>query len=171
MFFSLYFFICMGALKAVVLDDIPDLPLLVDVLVYYTKPVHFLSTLCIIIKCVHKKWQVYDPRTQMVRDTQFLYFNVNDSYYYNMILVDLSYQLWNVYQVDHWIHKHKWRWYIFSWVHGIFLFNPCIILKTLCEEVKMNPMSCYDFQCLVFMTKIDPTNFGGRDHLISAVQC
>ena len=31
-------------------------------------------------------------------------------------------------------------------------------------------MSHYEFWCLFFLAKIDPTNFGGRDHLVSAVQ-
>ena len=48
------------------------------------------------IKCVQKKRQVYDPDTQMVRDTHFLSLNVNDCYNHNMNLVDLSDQLRNL---------------------------------------------------------------------------
>ena len=31
-------------------------------------------------------------------------------------------------------------------------------------------MSNYKFCCLVFLVKIDPTNFDGRNYLVSAVQ-
>ena len=34
----------------------------------------------------------------------------------------------------------------------------------------MKPMSHYEFQRLVYLVKIDPTNLGGRNHLVSMVQ-
>ena len=34
----------------------------------------------------------------------------------------------------------------------------------------MKPMIHYEFRSLVCLANIDPTNFGGRDHLVSAVQ-
>ena len=34
----------------------------------------------------------------------------------------------------------------------------------------MKPMSHYEFRSLVCLEKIDHINFGGRDHLFSAVQ-
>ena len=58
-------------MKAVVLDGVPNLPSIVAVSVYDTKPVHFLSICCDAIKWVHKTRQVYDPETQMVRDAHF----------------------------------------------------------------------------------------------------
>ena len=95
-------------MKAEVPDDIHDLPGLVAVSVYDTKPLHFLSMYCHTIKCVKKTRQLYDHTTHMVRDTYFLRLNVNYSYNYNMNLVYLSDQFRNVYQVDHWIRKYKW---------------------------------------------------------------
>ena len=74
-----------------------DLPGIVDFLVYDTKPVHFILMCCNSIQWVHKKRQVYDPKTQMVRDAQFLRLNGNDSCNYNMNSVYLSVQLRNVY--------------------------------------------------------------------------
>ena len=44
------------------------------------------------------------------------------------------------------------------------------MVKTLCEEGKANPISNYEFWRLVCLANIYPTNFGGRDHLVSVVQ-
>ena len=66
--------------------------------------------------------------------------------------------------------KYKWWWYLSFWGHGQVLVNAYIVYKTLCEEVKVNSMSRYDLWRLVFLSKIDPTHFGGRDHLVSAIQ-
>ena len=106
----------------------------------------------------------------MVRNACLLYFNADDSYHYNMNSVDLTDQLWNVYQVDHWMCKYKWWWYLFFQDHGLVLVNAYIIYKTQCEEVKVKPTSHYEFQRLDCLAKIDPNFFGSRDHLVSAVQ-
>ena len=83
---------------------------------------------------------------------------------------DLSDQLRNVYRVDHWMRKYELRWSLFFWRHGLVLANAYIIYKTLCEEGKVKPMSHYEFRRLVCLTKVDTTHFGGRAHLVSAVQ-
>ena len=88
---------------------------------------------CNVIKWVQKTRQVYDPDTQMVRDVDFLRLDINDSYNYNMISVDLSDQLRNVYQVDHWMGKCKWWWSLFFWLHGLVLVSSYLIYKALCE--------------------------------------
>ena len=113
---------------------------------------------------------MYEPKTKMVRDANFLHLDVNDSYNYNMNLVDLSDQLWNVYRFDHLMRNYKWWWYLLFWGHGLVLVNDDIIYKTLCEEDKMKPMINYEFWHLVCFAKIDPTIFCSRDHLVSAVQ-
>ena len=77
-------------MKATVLDDVPNLTNIVAVLVYDTKPVHFLLMCCDTIKWVHKTCQFYDTESDMVRDDQFLNLNVNNSYNQNMNSVDLS---------------------------------------------------------------------------------
>ena len=64
---------------AVVLGGIPDLPGLISMSVYETKLVHFISVCFNDIKWIQKTWQVYDPKTKMVRDDHFLLFCVNDS--------------------------------------------------------------------------------------------
>ena len=84
-------------MKTAVLDGTPDLPGLVAVSLYDTNPVHFISMCCNSIEWIQKKQQVYDPETKMVRDAHLLRLNVNDSYNYNINLVELRYQLWNVY--------------------------------------------------------------------------
>ena len=64
-------------MNTVVLGGISDLPGLVAVLFYDTKPVQFLSIFFNAIKWVQKTWQVYDQETEMVRDARFLSINVN----------------------------------------------------------------------------------------------
>ena len=108
--------------------------------------------------------------TQMVSDDPFLCLNVNDSYSYKINSVDISDQLWNVYQFDHWMNKYKWWWYILFWGRVLVLVNTYIIYKTLYKKGKVNYMTNYEFWRLVCLVNIDPTNFGGRDHMFSAVQ-
>ena len=64
---------------------------------------------------------------------------------------------------------HEWV-FIHVYTYVLFIVNLYIIYKTPCEEGKVNTMSHYEFWRLVCLAKIDPTNFGGRDHLVSAVQ-
>ena len=78
------------------LDGVPDLPGIVAVSFYDTNLFHFISMCCNSIEWIQKKQQVYDPETKMVRDAHLLRLNVNDSYNYNINLVELRYQLWNV---------------------------------------------------------------------------
>ena len=91
------------------------------------KPVNFLSVCCNTIKLVQKKHQGYELEKEIVRDTHFLRLNFNDSYNHNMTLVDLIDQLQSVYQVDQWMCKCKWLWYLLFWVHGLVLANVYII--------------------------------------------
>ena len=107
----------------------------------------------------------------MVREAHLLRLDVNDSYYYNMNLVEFSDQLWDVYRVDHWMRKYRWWCYLLFWGYGLLLVNAYIIYQTLCEEGKVNSMSHYEFQRLVCLADIEPKCFGGCDHLDSAFQC
>ena len=95
-------------MKSTVIDGILELSVIVAVSVYDTKPVHFLLMCCNAIKWVQKIWQVYKPKTEMVRDAHFLRLNVNDSYNHTTDLVDLSDKIQNVHRVDHWMHNYKW---------------------------------------------------------------
>ena len=65
-------------MKAAVLDGVPDLPGIFVLLVYDIKPVHFFSLCYNAIEWVYKTWQVYDAKTEMVRDAHFLRLNVDD---------------------------------------------------------------------------------------------
>ena len=61
-----------------VIDGVPNLPRLFVVLVYYIKTVHFFSLWYNAIEWVYKIWQVYDAKTEMVRDAHFLCLNIDD---------------------------------------------------------------------------------------------
>ena len=69
------------------IDDIPDLPIPVAVSVYDKNTVHFILMCCNAIEWVQKIRQVYEPKSDMVRDTYFYRLNVNDLYNHNMNLV------------------------------------------------------------------------------------
>ena len=105
--FLFTFFLCRGTVKAAVIYEIPDLTGLIYVLVYETKPVHFLSICYNEIKWIHKTNQVYDPESEIVCDAHLLSLNINKSYNHNINSADLSDQLQNVYQVNHWMRKYK----------------------------------------------------------------
>ena len=120
-------------MKTAVLDCISDLPGLVDVSVYCRKPVHCILVCFNTIKWFYKKRQVYNPKKQMVRDAQFLHFNMNYSYNYKMNSVGLRDYFWNLYQVNHWLCKYTWWWSLLFLVHGLVLANAYIIYKTICE--------------------------------------
>ena len=83
-------------MKTAVLGGVSDLPGIVSVSVYDTKPVHFLSMCYNTIKWVEKTRQVRDTETEMVRDANFFYLNVDGSYNHNMNSVDLIDQLRNL---------------------------------------------------------------------------
>ena len=86
---------------------------------------------------------MYDPETDMVLDAHFLHLNVNNLYNHNINLVEFSNQLLNVYQLDHWMRKYKWWWYLLFWFLDLILVIAYIIYKTLFEEVKVNPINHY----------------------------
>ena len=86
---------------ALCLYVIPDLPSLVYVSVYHTKPVSFILVFCNAIKWVQKTRQVCDPNKKMVCDAHSSHLNVNYSYNYNMKYIYLSDQLCYVYQFGH----------------------------------------------------------------------
>ena len=65
-------------MKSAVLDVVPDLPILVAVSVYDNNSYHFILVCCNTIKWVHKKREVYDNKTEIVHDNQFLYLNLKD---------------------------------------------------------------------------------------------
>ena len=99
---------------------------------------------CDASKWVQKTRQVYDPKTQMVRDAHFFSLNVKDSQNYNTNSVDLSDQIRNVYRVDHCMRKYKWWWSLFFWGHGLSLFDYYNIYKTLCGWGNVNPTINHD---------------------------
>ena len=91
-------------MKAAVLYGVPNLPSIIAALFYDKNTVHFPLMCWNTINWSQKTRQMYDPE-KMVCDAHFLRLHVNDSYNYNMNSFDLSDQIWNVYQVDHWMHK------------------------------------------------------------------
>ena len=120
-------------MKAAVLGGIPYLPGLVAVSFYYTNLVHFLSMCCKSIKWVQESRQLYDPKTQMVRDSHFLNLNVNGSFNYNMNSVELSDKLQSVGQFYHWMCRYNWCLSLLFWFCSLVLVNASIIYNILCE--------------------------------------
>ena len=65
-------------MNAAVLDGVPNLPDIFVVLVNDINPVHFFSLYYNAIEWVYKTSQLYDAKTEMVRDAHFLCLNVDD---------------------------------------------------------------------------------------------
>ena len=101
-----------------VLDGIPGLPGIFCVSFYDTKPINFLLMCCKNIKCIQKTQKVYDPGKKLY---VMLIFYIWMLMIHTM--VHLSDQLWNVYQVDHWMRKYNWWWYLLFWGHDLILVN------------------------------------------------
>ena len=77
-YFSYIFWICGETVNAELLDGIPDPTSIIFLLVYDTNNVHFLWMCCDIIKRVQKTGHVYEPKSEIVCDAQFLHLNIND---------------------------------------------------------------------------------------------
>jgi hypothetical protein len=116
-----------------VLKGDKDMPDLVVVSVYGTKPVHFISTVCDCIEWVLKTKKVWNERKQRMENLRFLRLNVNDDYNKDMNAVDIADQLRNNYRFDHWLRNFKWWWSIFLWVFGVLLVNPYIVYTSVCD--------------------------------------
>ena len=123
---------------------------------YGKNAVHFLLMFCNTVKWVKKSRQVYGPKSDMVRNANFLCLNVNDSYNYNMKSVELSNQPWNLYQVYHWMCKYKWWWYLFFCGHILDLVNAYIIYKKLCKKWQGESHETSWFWASIFLGKDRP---------------
>ena len=103
-FFLFNFFLNRVVLKAAVLGGVLDLPSLVAVSVYDTNHVHFSRCVATPLNGLRKHGKFI---TRNINGTwrSLLCLNVNNACNNNMKSVDLSDQLRDVYQVDHWMHK------------------------------------------------------------------
>ena len=79
-----------GTIKAVVLEGDADIAGLVTASYYDQKPVHFLSTICEVIKWVQCTKHVYCVETEQVEVVRFLHLNINDDYNHDMGNVDIA---------------------------------------------------------------------------------
>ena len=79
-----------GTVKAALLMGDKDVPNLVAVSVYDTKPVHFISTVCECIEWVLKTRRVWNEAKQRMEKLGFLRLNVNDDYNRDMNSVDIA---------------------------------------------------------------------------------
>ena len=82
-----------GTVKAAILEGDADIAGLVTVSYYDQKPVHFLSTICEMIKWIQCTKHVYCVETEHVEVVRFLHLNINDDYNHDMGNVDIADQL------------------------------------------------------------------------------
>ena len=149
---------CRGRTKAAVLMGDKDMPQLLAVSVYDTKPVHFLSTIEESIEWVPKTRQVWNESKQRKTGLQFLRLNINDSYNQDMNAVDIADQLRGNYRFDHWMRNYKWWWSIFNWGYGVLLVNAYTTYKSVMDlnGVPINQrLTHYQFRLAVARVMID----------------
>ena len=65
-----------GTMKAAILEGNPDCPNLIASLVYDTKPVHFLSTVCTGLNWIEKKKKVFNKKVSANIVMSFLCSNI-----------------------------------------------------------------------------------------------
>ena len=112
--------------SSAILEGDADIDSLVTVSYYDQNLVHFLSTICEMIKWVQCTKHVYCVETEQVEVVRFLCLNINDDYNYDMGNVDIADQLRNYYRFDHWMRKRKWWWSLFFWAFGVLLVNAYV---------------------------------------------
>ena len=101
-----------GTVKAAVLEGDPGCPNLVASSIYDTKPVHYLSMVCTILKWVVMERPCFNVETCMVEILRFLRMNTIHEYNNTMRGVDLADQLRGTYCIDKGVRNRKWWWYI-----------------------------------------------------------
>ena len=145
-----------GTVKAAVLEGDGEISGLVAVSYYDQRPVHFLSTICEMIKQVQCTKHVYCVETEQVEEVKFLHLNINDDYDHDMGNVDIADQLRNYYRFDHWMRKQKWWWSLFFWAFGVLLVNAYVCYRHYTISIGKCPMSHYDFHKSITLAWLDP---------------
>jgi hypothetical protein len=151
-----------GTVKAAVLKGDPNCPNLVATSVYDTKPVHFLSTSCDLIRWIIKTREVYCVDTNKLETIRFLRLNINDVYNAGMGHVDGSDQLRNYYRMDHWSRKQKWWWAIYMWGMGVMLVNSYVCYKSYHLEngtAKKKILSQFEFRRSIALAWMKPDEY------------
>ena len=147
-----------GTVTAAVLVGDDECPDLLATCVYDTKPVHFLSMVCKLVKWILCEKKVFNVDTGLKESMKFLRLGHIHTYNQEMGDVDIADQYRNVYRFDHWMRKRKWWWAIFFWAIGVILVNAYILYIRLCEEEgipKRYIMSHHDFRKKVAMAWIN----------------
>ena len=145
--------------KVAVLVGDEEVPDLVAVSYYDQKPVHFLSTICELIKWIECHKEVYCVETEQVEMMKFLCLNINNSYNHGMGGVDIADQLRNYYRFDHWSRQRKWWWSIFFWALGVLLVNTYVSYKEYMHYIGKQLMSHYEFRKSIALAWLDPTTY------------
>ena len=135
-----------GTVKGAILSGDPEVPDLVAISVYDTKPVNFLSMCCETVQWVKKTRKIYDHSLNKVRERTFLRLNINDLYNKEMGDVDIADQIRGTYRIDKWMRKYKWWYAIFWWGFQVLMVNSYVCYKSHMEEHGLKLISHYEFQ-------------------------
>ena len=134
-----------GTLKVAKLVGEPKLKDFVAISYYDVKPFYFMSNSWTDIKWIKKKRFVWSSTKNKLVNVPFFRLNIFDDYNYNMNNVDISDQLRNVYRWDHWMRKRKWWWSLMFWAMQVLMTNAFITYSKYLKQLKIDPMSHYDF--------------------------
>ena len=103
-----------GTVKAAELVGNLSCKSLLAILVYDTKPVHFLTMAAKRIYWEEKIREVWDKNSGTKQKIKFHRLNVNNDYNYRMGGTDIADQICRLYHFDHWIRRYKW-WHSIFW--------------------------------------------------------
>ena len=107
-----------------------ECPDLVAFSLYDTNPFYFLYIAADKLVCNINEKEIYDKTTKKKARLQF-YHNELKTFYNNyMNSVDVSDQLRNSYNFQHWMRNRNWGWALFMWGFGVMLVNAYIFYKS-----------------------------------------
>lgn len=101
-----------GTLKVSQLIGDSELPSLLAVSIYDSKPVYLMSNSAEQVKWLCKERHVCHKEMGKKVKVPFHRLNLIDQYNYTMNNIDIADQLRGTYQFDHWMCKRKWWWSI-----------------------------------------------------------
>ena len=147
-----------GTVKGALLVGDPEVPDLVAILVYNTKPVNFMSMCCKTVQWVKKTFKVYDKKTNKSKNSTFLWLNINDLYNKEMGNVDIADQIRGAYRIDKWMRKYKWWYAIFWWGFQVLMVNSYVLYKSHMNKHGLKPLSHYEFNKFISRVYITGEN-------------
>jgi hypothetical protein len=142
--------------------------------VYDTKPVHFITMVSECIEWFTKSRKVWNAALQALVSMEFLRLNVNDNYNGEMNDVDISDHFRDINKFNHWLRNKKWWWAIFFYAMEVLLTNAYLVYCSVMDEAgvgRAQRRTHYQFLLEIAVPWIDLTEPDIRDVVKAAAKC